>query len=637
MASTCTSASDFLLLFAPTSLFRALLQTMTPQIPADAERRIGLDSVRIWQCTRASPLSAGLELQRTNVDQKLERIKNERKEKAHAFKWTKEATWIHIPANDMELCKDVLRRICSEGQSEELVQPEYWSDQLHEPVYDDEKEIERNEDEIVSDWTEELVKAPFMDVKTWKRNFGLRHGNWHLRKGKQHEKEGDADSKNKLVENLIIYMPYLHWAERHEHGRTTTVRHRNWVRKREQPSVHPRRSLDEAALHQLTYSSLMERNEDQVVSRYQQAKQEMEEERRSNDRGAWHHGKLKYTNDTTIMVVDQLWLWLLDDDTVVTSFPDSPGDRPPGGCDRPSWCKHLHLECLARGWFNSPGRRHNAWRLANCIVDRSYSVFRHPHITNPDLRYMEIFRKSIEAERVKSSDLFIALQGRKQDTRVLQEYAIDDDYKEEQERRMRRRKSRKQHTDLYDIQEDIASVVRIRDIEEELRIILHIVQLQKTVLSTFAHYAQAHFLQEVESQIEDLNALCAQAGNIHEKLFQTLELKQTLLSVRQNNIVLIFTVVTIIFLPLGFISSIFGMNASELTDGSPVKLKRIFAYMFPISFVISIIAFALTYVRIDMIWRRSYTSLLPAKSWVKRGSRRQSSSQNSSGKETQPV
>lgn len=103
--------------------------------------------------------------------------------------------------------QDVLRRICSEGQLEELVQPEYWSDQLHEPVYDDEKEIERNEDETVSDWTEELVKAPFMDAKTWKRNFGkeiptseieiilglttftgLRHGSWHLRKGKQHEK-----------------------------------------------------------------------------------------------------------------------------------------------------------------------------------------------------------------------------------------------------------------------------------------------------------------------------------------------------------------------------------------------------------------------------------------------------------------
>lgn len=174
--------------------FPSTITEMTSQMPADAECRIGLDRVRIWQCTRASPLAAGLELQKTKVDQKLEEIKNKRKEKAQAFKWTKEATWIHIPVNDMDLCKvshdlarreclvtpslfvqDVLRRICSEGQAEELVQREYWSDQLHEPVYDDEIEEERNEDETVADWTEELVKAPFMDAKAWKRNFGNVH------------------------------------------------------------------------------------------------------------------------------------------------------------------------------------------------------------------------------------------------------------------------------------------------------------------------------------------------------------------------------------------------------------------------------------------------------------------------------
>jgi len=113
------------------------------------------------------------------------------------------------------------------------------------------------------------------------------------------------------------------------------------------------------------------------------------------------------------------------------------------------------------------------------------------------------------------------LQGRKEDIRVLQEYAIDDNIKGDQERQMKRRKRQRQHTDRYDIQEDITSVVRIRDIEEELRIILHIVRLQKMVLSTFAHYAQPHFLKEVESQIEDLNALCAQAENIHEKVRPT--------------------------------------------------------------------------------------------------------------------
>lgn len=45
---------------------------------------------------------------------------------------------------------------------------------------------------------------------------------------------------------------------------------------------------------------------------------------------------------------------------------------------------------------------------------------------------------------------------------------------------------------------------------------------------------------------------------------------------------MIFTLVTIIFLPLSFIASIFGMNAAELNDGA-MSLSSEFRLMFPIS------------------------------------------------------
>ncbi|RMZ70986.1 hypothetical protein GMOD_00008661 [Pyrenophora seminiperda CCB06] len=167
---------------------------MTPSMRVDADRRIGLDSVRIWQCT-----PDGLKQQESKVEQKLEEIKNERKDKANAFSWTKQSTWIHIPVNDMKLCQDVLRLVCSDGQANELVQDDYWSEQLHEPVYPDEKIIEGEGDETMSEWRDELVKAPFMDMKAWRRVFEVKHGKWHLKKGRQPESDTD-------ITNLILYM-----------------------------------------------------------------------------------------------------------------------------------------------------------------------------------------------------------------------------------------------------------------------------------------------------------------------------------------------------------------------------------------------------------------------------------------------
>lgn len=109
-------------------------------------------------------------------------------------------------------------------------------------------------------------------------------------------------------------MPYLHWARLHDHNRGTKERHRDWVKNCKKPSVHPRRSLDEAALQHLSYNSLMERNCDQVVTRFlQDTKQGRKGQRSSNGRGAEDREKVKYKDEPTIMVVDQLWLWILDD------------------------------------------------------------------------------------------------------------------------------------------------------------------------------------------------------------------------------------------------------------------------------------------------------------------------------------
>lgn len=58
---------------------------------------------------------------------------------------------------------------------------------------------------------------------------------------------------------------------------------------------------------------------------------------------------------------------------------------------------------------------------------------------------------------------------------------------------------------------------------------------------------------------------------------------------------MIFTIVTIIFLPLSFCVGLFGMNAIEFSSDAKLTLATQFGYMFPASTGITIVAFLLAF------------------------------------------
>lgn len=58
---------------------------------------------------------------------------------------------------------------------------------------------------------------------------------------------------------------------------------------------------------------------------------------------------------------------------------------------------------------------------------------------------------------------------------------------------------------------------------------------------------------------------------------------------------MIFTIVTIIFLPLSFCVGLFGMNAVEFSSDAILPLATEFRYMFPVSAGITIVAFVLAF------------------------------------------
>lgn len=77
-------------------------------------------------------------------------------------------------------------------------------------------------------------------------------------------------------------MPYLHWDYLENH------KHRDHQRK----TIHDRRSLDEAGYSYHSKKALEKRNNDQVVTKY--------------------FASAKTNGETLMVVVDQLWLWILE-------------------------------------------------------------------------------------------------------------------------------------------------------------------------------------------------------------------------------------------------------------------------------------------------------------------------------------
>jgi hypothetical protein len=100
--------------------------------------------------------------------------------------------------------------------------------------------------------------------------------------------------------------------------------------------------------------------------------------------------------------------------------------------------------------------------------------------------------------------------------------------------------------------------------------------------------ARVQLTLPAHSQLKDLLTLKQQQAGVIEAREAV---KQAQLTLKQGQSIMIFTVVTIIFLPLSFIASVFGMNAREFTTDSHLPLSMEFKLMFPVSAAIIVTSF----------------------------------------------
>jgi ankyrin repeat protein/Mg2+ and Co2+ transporter CorA len=479
---------------------------------------------------------------------------------------------------------------------------------------------------------------------------------------------GRKDPTSTAKGNIFTFMPYLHFEtnqrrrEMHEAiDRVQRIRARDRsdgriMRPKAQTfdemllrahlgsstvSLHVRRTLDQFFYHNIDTQS---RDEDQVVYRYQCRGQSPEE----------------LGIDPKIFMVDQLWMWILGKDLIVTAFPQrwqQPRNDPLNVLD--GIIEDINSKT------RDPVR--SVYDLATIITSRCSGVFDRHRMGDEDYQFLDMFESSIGDATEMETQLFQEfntasaqasawLQHHRRPNRFSRYLEAEGRMIEHENRRsgMTGRRSSGDgggifhddgmgtaHTPLFvdkllDIGHETDLLAETKDIRDELNMIAKVLEDQRAVIpdlevSIADIYREEHKsqldlkrkfreqLKTIDVHLKDLERMDKQAERIYKSITDLLDLKQKHANAfearfardqaagtaRQSQTIMVFTIVTIIFLPLSFIAAIFTINIKEFPhEGGNSEPSLPFGYvakfMFGIGFAISIPLIAIA-VSVDAI------------------------------------
>ncbi|KAI1862732.1 uncharacterized protein JN550_010069 [Neoarthrinium moseri] len=368
------------------------------------------------------------------------------------------------------------------------------------------------------------------------------------------------------------------------------------------PPLHIRRTLDQ--YYFLTLENTSERDKDQVVYR----------------------GTKPRDSPTRVVMVDQLWLWILNDNTIITSFPRRWGRNKP---DASGVHKSLRVR-LRKGTEEIRSIHH----LAMIIVDQCSRVFfdrTRPLDQRPEV--MDLFAEAIGTVTEK--------------TRIAYDHFW-------------RAIAQASHKVPMVINPEGILLKEAQDITEELMIMKRVYSEQLKVMKDFErHLSHPHGRQPTTSGytlvpnellfnsadqlVRDLNSVESKISNFEgqgrkESVYEARDLvelllarrdeiqdleeaalracKQALLSLKQQQASIVdaraaldtahqtyqqgrtiqaFTIVTIVFLPLSFIAAFFGMNNQEINESHWMSLWAQIKWLFGGTAVVIFISLSLAF------------------------------------------
>ncbi|KAI1121850.1 hypothetical protein F5Y10DRAFT_255444 [Nemania abortiva] len=386
--------------------------------------------------------------------------------------------------------------------------------------------------------------------------------------------------------------------------------------------LHPRRTLD-----QFFYPSVANtaaRDADQTLSKWT-----------GNDLGP--EGRRRAEGDSLLILIDQLWCWVLDQETIVSFFPSS---SPQGSTHE--------FHDLYRSISGSIFECETVWDLYALLCKEASTYL----FTSENRRHVDLIETYRWVNNKKAADQTTYFQEFQQ-AQYKQASSLDD----------------KLELELF---------LEVADIIDELKMIKHLVQQQRAVLealitalrswavddeapkepmgnimnvsnnkvedgyiviniysstndfgsientkilaSRIASVAKSYVIYTEETLARlavDLEAVQNDAEYTQKLLLGLLDLKQKTASLaearsttKQGGAIMLFTIVTVIFLPLSFFTSFFGQNVSEITgDGQNPTTWDLWKLATPISIVIIVLALGIAFYIVNptsrlWFWRR---------------------------------
>lgn len=417
-----------------------------------------------------------------------------------------------------------------------------------------------------------------------------------------------------------------------------------------QVSLHVRRTLDQFFYHNIDTQS---RDRDQVVYRYQCKSTRNE------------------FDEMKVYMVDTLWIWILGKDLIVTAFPQrwqQPRNDPLNVLDGIIERLNSKTQEPARNVYDLATiitERCSGVFDRHRVGDEEYQFLDMFESSIGDATEMEtmLFKEFNTASAQASA----WLQHHRRANRFSRHLEAEGRHREHQNRRHMPHHThmhalsdppiKEEHfgydddsslahaplfvDKLLDIGAETDLLAEAKDIRDELNMIAKVLEDQRSVISDLEtafsdvykeerkkqHDLKRHFkdqLKTIDTHMKDLERMDKQAERIYKSITDLLDLKQKHANAfearfardqaagtaRQGQTIMVFTIVTIIFLPLSFIAALFTINIEEYPrtpggDEPLLPMSYVFKFMFGIGFTISIpfIAIALSFDAISDFFR----------------------------------
>ncbi|KAL2176289.1 uncharacterized protein P884DRAFT_246147 [Thermothelomyces heterothallicus CBS 202.75] len=349
--------------------------------------------------------------------------------------------------------------------------------------------------------------------------------------------------------------------------------------------------------------------------------------------------------DGPVLMVDQLWLWSIDMNTLVTFFSKRESSPTEG-----TLFQQADLRSSVYNELNGDltGRTENTLDLAALIVWHAVTVLL-DRSTHPDLEVFRIFDEAIGmlAERMTLNMKQFRINALHLDAGDDDDESDDSDMEAESPSAIKKRHRRELERAERENRENTSALLELRDLEDELTTLQKLFEMQdSTVRQMKEIYTSKEFnevtkagqehLDEALDYLDDFRQQTAEmlrrveiTRNDYEKMLEMAQRQAQVDEVRwsrlqaelassQNLSVMIFTTFTVIFLPLTFFTGLFGMNTTEWQDENIPSLKEIGAISLPASFLLIMLSLVAAFSwRVQSAFKTTYKGIKTSWKMVK--------------------